>query len=216
MSGPGFYNPAAFRVDDPAVLAGCIETLMFATLVSNGADGPGASHLPLLLEGPAGVGGVLRGHLARANGHGDRLHGEAALAIFQGPAHYVSPAWYPSKAASGRVVPTWNYVVVHVRGRVRVREERDWLHALVTDLTDRLEHARPAPWSVSDAPDDYVETMLAGIVGVELAITGIEGKFKLGQNRSEPDRAGLAAGLAAERPEIAAALRQLPGIPRDL
>lgn len=210
------YNPAAFRVDEPAVLAGCIDALMFATLVCNGPEGPRASHLPLLLEGPAGPGGTLRGHLARANGHAAQLDGAPALAIFAGPAHYVSPAWYPSKQATGRVVPTWNYLVVHVRGRVRLRDDPGWLHTLVTELTDSRERGRANPWAVKDVPDDYLERMLGQIVGLELEITRAEGKFKLGQNRTREDRAGLAAGLAAERPDVHEALRQLPGIPRDL
>lgn len=213
MSAGAFYNPASFRVDDPALLGDCIDALVFAALLSNGPDGPRASHLPLLLD--RANGGTLRGHLARANGHADGLDGEPALVIFQGPAHYVSPAWYPSKAETGKVVPTWNYVVIHARGPVRLRHDPDWLHGLVADLTDRMEHDRQAPWAVSDAPADYTDTMLGHIVGVEIALTSLVGKFKLGQNRSAADRAGLAAGLAAGQPEVHAALRRLPGTPTD-
>ncbi|MEQ8858766.1 MAG: FMN-binding negative transcriptional regulator [Pseudomonadales bacterium] len=214
MSGGTFYNPTAFRVDDPDVLGDCVDALTFATLLSNGPDGPRASHLPMLLDRSGG--GTLRGHLARANDHVDVLDGERALVIFQGPAHYVSPSWYPTKAETGRVVPTWNYVVVHARGRVRTRNGRDWLRTLITDLTGRMERGRPAPWAVGDAPADFTETLLGQIVGIEIALSSLTGKFKLGQNRSAADRAGMAAGLAAEQPEVHAALRRLPGTPTDL
>jgi transcriptional regulator len=122
------------------------------------------------------------------------------LAIFQGPSAYVSPAWYAAKAEHGRVVPTWNYEAVHVRGRLRWFDDPAGLLDVVQRLTDRFEAGRAAPWSVADAPADYVERLMAGIVGVELTVTAIEGKRKLSQNRPAGDRARIVAGLAAEGP----------------
>lgn len=204
------YNPPAFREDDPEVLYPLLEAMPFATLVSGGADGPLASHLPMLVTRQAGGAATLRGHLAAANPHVETLDGATALAMFQGPAYYVTPSWYASKREHGRVVPTWNYVAVHVRGRVSVYRDAARLRALVEALTDHMERRRPAPWGVADAPATFVERMLDQIVGVDLAVTAIEGKFKLGQNRPEADRATLSAGLAAEQPETHARLSALP------
>lgn len=186
-----------------------IDALAFGTLVSNGPAGPRVSHLPFLLERAGGTRGTLRGHLARANPHWHDLDGQPVLALFHGPHHYVSPAWYPSKQATGKVVPTWNYLVVQARGRVRVRQDAGWLRALVEALTDRHETPRSEPWRVDDAPADFVETMLTQIVGLEVCIEHLEGKLKLGQNRPAPDRAGLAAGLEQERPAVWQALNAL-------
>ena len=141
----------------------------------------------------------LVGHLARANAHWRRIvDGSPALAIVTGPDTYVSPSWYASKAEHGKVVPTWNYSVVHLRGRVAVHDDASWVRELVTRLTDRHEQPRPEPWSVTDAPADYVDKNLRPIVGVELLVSSVEAKAKLSQNRSDEDRAGVAAGLAAD------------------
>lgn len=203
------YVPAAFRVDDRERLAALIDAAVFATLVSNGPQGPMASHLPMLLRrGPQGD--TLHGHLARANEHWRYLAGEPVLILFQGPEHYVSPSWYPSKAATGKVVPTWNYVMVQARGLARVSEAPERLRWIVGALTDHMERQRAEPWAVEDAPADYVERMLGQIVGIDVPVDSLIGKFKLGQNRSPADRDGLTAGLAAERPAVAAALAGLP------
>jgi transcriptional regulator len=216
MTNPSFYNPAPFRLDDATRLGRFIDATVFGTLVSNGSDGPLASHLPWLLDRHAGVKGTLRAHLARANPHWHSLDGAPALVIFQGPQHYVTPNWYASKAATGTVVPTWNYVVVHVRGRLRVHHDRVRLRALVESLTDCMERARPQPWRVDDAPADFVDRMIAQVVGVDLEIEHLEGKLKLGQNRAAEDRASLADGLEREQPEVAAALsRVLPAPAAD-
>lgn len=212
MTAGGFYNPGAFRVDDPQVLGDVIEHTVFATLLSNGPRGPLASHLPVLLDRTAGPRGTLRAHLARANDHWQALDGAPVLLIFHGPQHYVSPSWYPSKAAGGKVVPTWNYVVVHARGPARIHHDPERLRALVGALTDRMEAARAEPWAVTDAPASFVEHMVGQIVGLDVELESLEGKFKLGQNRPEADRTGLAAGLEAEQAETAAALRALPGV----
>jgi transcriptional regulator len=150
----------------------------------------------MLLDVKAGPHGRLLGHVARPNAQWKSTpEGTPALAIVLGPDSYVSPAWYPTKQETGRVVPTWNYVAVHVHGAVRFFHERERLLDVVERLTQRNERDRPHPWKVSDAPPDYIDTMLKGIVGVELAITRIEGKWKASQNRTEAERRGVEAAL---------------------
>jgi transcriptional regulator len=209
MSDSQLYNPTAFRSDDRALLGRIIERIVFGTLICNGADGPRASHVPFRLERDGSAKLTLHAHLARPNDHWRLLDDAPVLVIFQGPAYYVSPSWYASKAVTGKVVPTWNYVVVHGRGRARVWHDPERLRDLVTALTDRQETHRDAPWAVDDAPADYLEAMLKQIVGVTIELESLEGKLKLGQNRSAADRAGLAAGLAAEHPDVTAALAAL-------
>lgn len=191
------YTPPAFDETRPEVLSALIAAHPLALLVTAGDDaGPTANLIPMTAEG-----GVLRGHLARANRQLAELRaaqaaGRPVLAVFQGPQAYVSPGWYASKAEHGRVVPTWNFLMVQVRGVPRVIDEPDWLAAQVTDLTDRLEAERPDPWSVTDAPAPFVAAQLRGIVGLELPMTALAGKWKASQNRSAADRAGVAHGLA--------------------
>ena len=172
-----------------------VEAVATAQLVTVGEDGvPDATFLPVLWEGVR-----LVGHLARANGHWRRIvDGSPALAVVTGPDTYVSPGWYATKAEHGRVVPTWNYSVVHLRGAVAVHDDPTWVRDLVTRLTERHERGRAEPWAVTDAPDDYVVKNLRPIVGVELTMSSVEAKAKLSQNRSDEDRAGVAAGLVAD------------------
>ncbi|MEZ4366890.1 MAG: FMN-binding negative transcriptional regulator [Kofleriaceae bacterium] len=191
------YTPRAFRQDDPAALAGLVGAFPLATLVSVGPGGLVASHLPLRAVGVPGPITHLRGHLARANPHVDGLDGAAALAVFTGPAGYVSPSAYAQKATDGAVVPTWDYAVVHAHGQVRIVDDVAWLRAEVAAATATHEASRAAPWSVDDAPPAYLERMLGAIVGVELAVARLDGKWKLSQNRSDADRAGVVADLAA-------------------
>jgi transcriptional regulator len=208
------YIPAGAGEDRLPVLHDFIAANGFAPVVTAGAQGLEATHLPWLLDRAAGRFGLLRGHLARANRHWRRIGaGGDALVIFGEPNAYVSPSWYPAKAEHGRVVPTWNYIVVHVRGRARIIEDRAWLRGLVGDLTTRHEDGRATPWAVSDAPADYVEKMLGAIVGVEVPITAIQGKWKLGQARSLADRRGMAAGLDAETDGQALAAAIRAGLP---
>jgi len=209
MTSPQLYNPAAFRVADHALLSAVVEGTVFGTLLSNGPDGPQASHLPFLLNPVPGTPGMLRGHLARANDHWPALAGTPVLVLFQGPAHYVSPGWYASKQQTGRVVPTWNYVVVHARGRAQTYDDPVRLRALVEALTARMEQGRPNPWSVDDAPADYIDALTRQIVGIDIELNALEGKFKLGQNRSAPDRGSLAAGLEQEQPALWRRVRTL-------
>jgi transcriptional regulator len=199
------YVPPAFAADQEQAMA-IVQAASFGALVTNGPHGLTATQIPFMVEHEP-----LRliGHVARANPIW-RTAGGAGLMIVQGVNAYVSPAFYPSKAEHGRVVPTWNYEAAHVHGTVEWFEERDRLLGVVEALTDRFEAGRPHPWAVSDAPSDYMEKMLAAIVGVELTVARVESARKLSQNRSEADRAGVIAGLAASKDggrAVAAAMR---------
>jgi transcriptional regulator len=193
------YLPSHFAEPRLEVLHGVLRGAGLATLVTTGEGGLDATHLPLLLEPEPGPLGRLVGHVARANPQWRATStGAAALAILLGPDAYVTPSWYPSKREGGTVVPTWNYLAVHAHGMVRFFEDRARLLDVVTRLTVRHEAGRAHPWKVADAPSDYVEALLNGIVGVELTITRLEGKWKASQNRSEADRRGVEEGLRAE------------------
>ena len=191
------YLPPHFREDDVGLLHQAIRQSGLATLVTSGPGGLTASHIPLLLSPNPAPFGTLEGHLARPNPQihdGDR----EALAIFLGPDAYVSPAWYATKRTTAKVVPTWNYVAIHAYGALRTYDDPERLLNLVTRLTSRHEAARNDPWSVADAPPAYIASQLKGIVGFELAITRLEGKWKMSQNRPAEDAAGAAAGLSRE------------------
>jgi len=165
--------------------------------VTLGGDGLRASILPMLFDPNDGDLGTLRGHLARPNPQWRDPHPDVeALAIFDGPDAYITPAWYEEKQLTGKVVPTWNYTTVQAHGSLIVRHEPDWLVAHVRRLVERHEAGREAPWSVDDAPPGYVETQARAIVGLELRITRLEAKRKLSQNRSVADLEGVLAGLS--------------------
>lgn len=204
------YTPPAFRVDDLPLLLDHIARTSLASFITAGADGPIVSHVPLVHE-PSETGmGRLIGHLARANPQWQGTDpSKPALAVFMGPDAYVSPSWYPSKAETGRVVPTWNYAVVHVRGALTFFDDAERLRAAVERLTHHHEGRRTDPWQVSDAPERFVASQLKGIVGFEIAIASIDGKYKLSQNRSERDREGVIAGLALEGNAASLATRAL-------
>ncbi len=191
------YVPDHFREDRPEVLYDAVRRIGFATLVTQGLD---ANHLPMLLQD-----GFLRGHVARANPVWKSGEGEA-LAIFLGPHAYVSPNWYPSKAETGKAVPTWNYIAVHAKGTIRWIQDGDWLRGNVTALSDLHEAGRPAPWQIRDAPPNYIDGLLRAIVGFELRIDRLEGKWKLSQNRDAADRAGARDGLMDDGHEDVARL----------
>jgi transcriptional regulator len=201
------YVPAHFAGPDDALPA-LLASAPLVDLVTAGPDGLVSTPLPMLLE-PAGGGlGALHGHVARNNSHwrlaavGDG-RGVDSLAIVRGPDAYISPRWYAATSEHGRVVPTWNYQVVHVSGRLVAHDDLDWTRDLVRRLTARFEDGQAQPWSMDDAPADYVAGQLRAIVGVELVITSIQSKYKLSQNRSAADVAGvvdaLAAGTASDR-----------------
>lgn len=209
------YLPSQFQEDRIEVIRQLMDRYPLAALVTAGDSGSiSANHLPLLYDPEPAPYGTLRGHLARANPQwreaAQQQPGAAAcaLAIFQGPQAYVSPSLYPSKAEHGRVVPTWNYIVVHARGPLTVHEDPEWLRAFVTELTNRHEAPSARPWHVTDAPSDYIDGLLKAIVGIELRITSLEGKWKMSQNRPVADRAGVADGLAAKAPDVSAAIRE--------
>jgi len=199
------YLPKHFEQTDPAALQALMREHPLAALVTLGDDGPTADHVPLEYLPDAGPHGTLRGHVARANPLWKKA-GSEVLAIFSGPQAYVTPSWYPSKAEHHKVVPTWNYTVVHGHGRLRAIEDAPWLHALVSGLTAHHEAPRATRWAVADAPDDYVQQMLRAIVGIEIELTRLVGKWKVSQNRGEADRHGVADGLAADAKMAMAAL----------
>tara|TARA_Y100001951_G_scaffold102967_1_gene110779 strand:- start:11273 stop:11905 length:633 start_codon:yes stop_codon:yes gene_type:complete len=191
------YCPSAFRQNDLATLHQQIQASGLALLSSAGEQGLQASHLPLLLEPHEGEFGTLYGHFARANPHWrDLATGAEVLVVFSGADGYVHPGWYPAKAEHGKVVPTWNYIAVHAWGQAEVFDDPERLLRLVSRLSDRHEQGRARPWAVSDAPRAYIDAMLRAIVGFALPIRRIEGKWKLSQNRSAGDQAGVRAGLA--------------------
>lgn len=186
------YNPPHFRAQEAAALKAFIEAHPFASLMTLGEGEIDVSFLPLLHDGDK-----LIGHLARGNPQWRRFKAEVpALALFRAADAYISPNYYPSKKRDPRTVPTWNYSVVQAVGRLSVFEDRDRLLSLVTRLTDRHESGRPDAWAVSDAPSDYLDRMLKGIVGVEIAIERLEGKAKLSQNRTAEDIQGVIEALS--------------------
>jgi transcriptional regulator len=189
-------QPASFREDRIEVMQALIRAHPLGTLVTAGRRGLVANLVPFTLAAD----GMLRAHLARANGQLDDLRdGAETLVIFQGPHAYVSPSWYVSKREHGRVVPTWNYIVVQARGVPRVIDDPVWLHEQVATLTAQQERGRPEAWQVGDAPEPFIAGQLKGIVGVELRAVRLEGKWKVSQNRPEPDRLGVAAAIERDR-----------------
>lgn len=201
------YRPPAFREDRLDVLHALIEGHPLGTIVTHGPEGLLANLVPFVLDRSRGARGVLKAHFAKANDQFAALQaGSEALVIFQGPEAYITPSWYPSKHEHGKVVPTWNYVVVEARGRPVVIDDADWLLTQIGELTNAKEATRPAPWSVSDAPDAYVAAQLKGIFGIEIEIARIEGKWKTSQNRPEGDRVGVAEGLSSDGADAMAAL----------
>jgi transcriptional regulator len=196
------YVPAHFNEDRIQVLHALIRAHGLATLVSMTADGLIASHAPLMLDPEPAPYGTLVGHLAKANPHARSANASVqTLVIFQGPDGYITPSYYPAKQAHGKVVPTWNYAAVHAYGTLEVFDDPVRLLGVVTRLTNRHETPRSQPWAVSDAPDDFIQGMLRGIVGIALPIARLEGKVKMSQNRPAADQAGVVAGLRSDGQE---------------
>lgn len=190
------YIPKHFEQSNIEMMHCLIQANPFVTLVCQGSAGLFANHIPMELHKHPQPNGVLMGHVARSNPlWREAEQGIDALAIVQGPQAYVTPSWYPSKIETGRVVPTWNYAVVHAHGKLRAIEDRQSLRAHLERLTQQQESAFAEPWAIADAPSDYIDKMLKAIVGVELTITQLVGKWKLSQNRSAQDKAGVAIGL---------------------
>jgi transcriptional regulator len=219
------YQPPAFREDRIEVQQALIRAHPLGLLITAGPDGLIANPFPFLLDSKASEGGevseagelgMLRLHMARANPQWRELEAvEECLVVFQGPQDYVTPSWYATKRETGKVVPTWNYATVHAWGRPRVMNDEAWLRRQIEDLTGSRESQRTEPWQVDDAPDNFIAAQMRGIVGVEISILRIEGKWKMSQNRPEADRAGVVAGFreaGAAGQEIAALVAERGGL----
>lgn len=201
------YLPRSFEEADPATMHAFVRTHPLATLVTMADDSLCADHIPLLLCANEDGTICLRGHVARANPVWRSIEVRPdVLAVFQDAGGYITPSWYATKAESGKVVPTWNYIAVHAAGKARTIHDPVWLHGMLTQLTGAHESPRPAPWQISDAPPDYVATQMKGIVGIEISISRMTGKWKMSQNRVLRDIVGVIAGLRALDDPPAAAL----------
>lgn len=204
------YQPAHHREDRLDVQHGLIRSAPLGTLVTSGASALVANHIPFLLDAGASALGTLRAHLARANPQWREADPDReALVIFQGADSYITPSWYETKRETGKVVPTWNYAVVHAYGRIRVIDDAAWLRGHIAELTALNESRRAEPWAVTDAPESFIAAMVRGIVGLEIEIARIEGKWKVSQNRPEPDRRGVITGLRAEAAQPGQAMADL-------
>ena len=191
------YLPAHFHEAQVELLHGLIRQRPLGALVTLAAAGLNANHIPFEIDPEPAPLGTLRGHVAKANPVWHDFSAEIeALVIFQGAQAYVSPSWYPTKSTTGEVVPTYNYLVVHGYGAMKIIHDREWLRGLVTRLTDRFEAGRDARWQVTDAPAPFIDKQLAAIVGAEIALTKLTGKWKVSQNRPAEDRAGVVQGLS--------------------
>jgi len=191
------FVPPHFEETRTDVLAALIRAHPLGTLVTLGAEGLNANHIPFLFDPDPAPHGTLVGHVSRANpAWRDFDPRVQALVVFQGTGGYITPSWYPTKQRTGKVVPTWNYAVVHAYGFLRIIEDAARLRAIVERLTAEHESSRPLPWKVSDAPPEYIEQMLCGIVGIEIEIRRLSGKWKTSQNRDRADRDGVAEGLS--------------------
>ena len=201
------YQPPHFREDRPEVQHALIRAHPLGLLITAGPAGLLANLFPFLLDADGSEKGMLRVHMARANPQWRELEAiQECLVVFQGPQDYVTPSWYATKRETAKVVPTWNYATVHVWGRPRVMNDDAWLRKQIEDLTASRENLRAEPWQVGDAPEDFVAMQMRAIVGIEIPILKIEGKWKMSQNRPEADRAGVIAGFRAEGGEAIAAL----------
>lgn len=195
------YTPAHFAETRAEVQHALIAAHPLATLVNVSDGALSANHIPMMI-----VNGALHAHVARANPLWREADGKSVLAVFQGPSAYISPRYYPSKKDHGKVVPTWNYAVVHVHGVLRAHDDVTWLGTLLNRLTDKHEAGASAPWAISDAPPDFIAQTMQHIVGIEIEITRIDAKWKVSQNRAARDRDGVAEGLTANSEAASAAL----------
>jgi transcriptional regulator len=209
------YTPPHFEVNDPAEIHAAIRACGLAHFVTAGADGISATPLPFFLEASEGEYGTLYGHLARANSQWKQQPTSDALVIFVGPDAYISPTWYATKAETHKVVPTWNYGIVHAYGPVEFFNDPERLLDVVTRLTNIHEGKRANPWKVTDAPADFIQGQLRGIVGIRIPITRLEGKLKMNQNRTEADRAGVVKGLSESERAMDREAAQLVPLKRD-
>lgn len=204
------YAPPVFREERIEVMHELMQSQPLATLVTLQNGNLCADNLPLCLQPRLGSLGLLGGHIAKANPMWTALtQTSQVLAVFQGPQAYVTPSWYPSKSEHGKVVPTWNYVTVQARGSLSFHTDETWLLEQVVELTEEREGPRGTPWQVSDAPAEYIARQLKGIVGIEIAISSLDGKWKVSQNKDGTDRAGVVSGLQIEGGVEASAVAEL-------
>ncbi|CAN7551305.1 FMN-binding negative transcriptional regulator [Mesorhizobium amorphae] len=217
------YQPPHFQETRQDILHGLVRAHPLGLLISNGAEGPVANAIPFLLDAEIGPKGRLRAHLAKANPQWRLLAENPAspvLVVFQGADAYVTPSWYETKRETGKVVPTWNYAIVQVRGTVKVIDDQAWIAQQIAELTASQEGSREAPWAVTDAPASFIQSQIKGIIGLEIEITDISGKWKVSQNRPVADRVGVAEGLESEAPsasapDMAELVRTYGGIERE-
>jgi transcriptional regulator len=210
------YTRGAFKETRTEVLHELVRKFPLATLVIPNLGDVEINHLPMVLRHDTTTGGTLVGHVPKANAVWKLMNGETrAAAVFQGASAYITPSWYPSKHEHGRAVPTWNYVVVHVRGTPRVVDDPRWLLAHLEELTDTLESNQARPWKVSDAPQDFTDRMVSQLVGIEMPIDAIEGKWKTSQNRPHADQMGVVAGLKSRGDGGSLAMAELIALSAD-
>jgi len=190
------YIPKHFDEPRADVLHALMRARPLSTLVTLTAHGLEANHIPLLIDPQPAPFGTLRGHVARGNAMWKEFNaGIDVLAVFSGPDAYITPSWYPGKKVDGKVVPTWNYAVAHAKGTLHIHDDPAWLRAHLEQLVATNEAALPAPWKVSDAPDDFIDKMVSAVVGIEIPIRSLQGKWKMSQNRTPADREAVANGL---------------------
>lgn len=190
------YLPPHFATEDPEALHQLMRAHPLGALITHGERGLDANHLPFELDAESGEHGVLRAHIARNNPlWQEAKDGDEVLVIFKAADAYISPNWYPSKKAHHQQVPTWNYSVVHAHGRIQIRDDARFVRRLLANLTRHHEAGEPTPWKTADAPRDYLEAKVAAVVGIEIEITGLVGKFKLSQNKEAADRQEAAHAL---------------------
>jgi transcriptional regulator len=200
------YQPPHHAETRKEIIHALMRAHPLGLLISNGADGPTANPIPFLLDADHGSHGRLRGHLSKANPQWRQLAErpqEPVLVVFQGADTYITPSWYATKQETGKVVPTWNYAIVQARGHARIIDDRDWLAGQINELTGMHEAGRADPWHVADAPEPFIEAQIKGIIGIEIEIVSLVGKWKVSQNRPPADREGVVRGLNNERDDAA-------------
>jgi transcriptional regulator len=202
------YQPTHHREDRLEVQHDLIKSHPLGLLISSGAEGLLANAFPFLLRHTSGSLGTLQCHMSRGNAQWRNLDGQIVLVVFQGPQAYVSPSFYATKRETGKVVPTWNYAMVQARGVAQLRTDSSWIGAQIEALTSQQEAKRAPAWAVSDAPRSYIDSQVRGIVGVEIELSAIEGKWKVSQNRPEADRRGVAEGLEHDSPAMSDLVRR--------
>lgn len=206
------YQQPNFKEDRIDVMHDLIREHSLATLVTVENGELSANHIPFLLKSDLSENGVLQGHISKGNPLWKNYNADiSVLAIFQGPQHYISPSWYPSKTIHQKVVPTWNYAVVHAHGALKIIEDKEWLYTHLSELTRKNETGRTLPWQVTDAPEDYIQKQLKGIVGIEISINRLEGKWKMSQNKNVADKEGVVKGLRMEDGDNAQKMAELIG-----